>query len=131
LPEDAADRLRNVLFPNEPRPDRIIGVVVDVPDPVGHARELPLHGLRARRGLHRLEIRKNLDVGRSFRMASDAVADLPGEVQAFLVDPLSAAAALQHFDDPEALDVVLERRRSREGVYQEGLNLTWEVRNGI
>lgn len=26
---------------------------------------------------------------------------------------------------------VLERRRSRDGTYEEGLNLTWEVRNGI
>ena len=94
--------------------------MVDVPDPVGHPRELPLHGLRARRGLHRLEIRKNLDVGRPFGMASDAVADLPGEVQAFLVGPLSGAAALQHLDDPEALDVVPEpavlRHRPVEGL---------------
>src|SRR5207245_11127997 len=35
--------------------------------------------------------------------------------------------------DAQSLRIVgvLERRRARDGTYEEGLNLTWEVRNGI
>ena len=66
-------------------PEGVLDVVVDVRHPVHQAHDLALEGGRAPRA----------------RVVEDAVAHLAGEVEA-------PPVALEHVDDPEALDVVLE-----------------------
>ena len=69
----------------DPRPQRVVDVVVDVGDAVDQLHDPPLQGRRlARAGV-----------------VEDAVADLLGEVEAL-------AVALQHVDHPQRVDVVLE-----------------------
>ena len=69
----------------DPRPQRVVDVVVDVGDAVDQLHDPPLQRRRlARPGV-----------------VEDAVADLLGEVEAL-------AVALQHVDHPQRVDVVLE-----------------------
>ena len=79
-----------------PGAHRIVDVVIDVRDDVGHARDLALDGARAvfRRRAHRHAVL-------ALRVARDAVAHFPRQVQ-----PL--AVVLEHVDDAQALLVVIE-----------------------
>ena len=93
----SARRIARQLVPAEqPRPDRIVDVVVDVSDDVGDPRHLPFDRRRAmlRRGADRQAVL-------ALRMARDAVAHFPGQVQ-----PLPVV--LEHVDDAQALLVVIE-----------------------
>ncbi len=44
---------------------------------------------------------------------------------------MAASGGFRHDLQSLRMVEILERRRTRDGTYQEGLNLTWEVRNGI
>ena len=48
--QDVADLRRDLLFPDEPRADRIIDVVVDVGDLISETDRLALEGVRMARG---------------------------------------------------------------------------------
>ena len=80
MPQDVADLRRNLLFPDEPRADRIIDVVVDVGDLVGEADRLALERVRMARGA----------------VIQDTVAHLLCEVQ-------TPAVLFQHLDDTDTL----------------------------
>ena len=85
-----------VLALQQPRPDGIVDIVVDVGDDVGDARDLALDRARAMRG-----VGADRHAVLALRVPRDAVAHFPRQVQ-----PL--AVVLQHVDDAQALLVVLE-----------------------
>ena len=76
---------RQVAGPQDPGPQRVVDVVVDVGDAVDQLDDPPLQGRRPVRA----------------GVVEDAVAHLLGQVQAL-------AVALQHVDHPQRVDVVLE-----------------------
>ena len=84
-----------------PGPHRVVDVVVDVGDDVGDPRHLPFDGRGAVLG-RRADRQAVLALG----VAGDAVADLPGQVQALPI-------ALEHVDDAQALLVVVEAGRAQ------------------
>ncbi len=88
---------RQVRLHQQPRSDRIVGVVVHVGDEVGHPDQLALE----RGGL---VLASDWRTRLALRVAGDAVAHLPGEVQA-------AAVPLQRVDHSKALRRVGEPAR--------------------
>ena len=82
VPRTVVVGLGQVVLGQDPGPDRIVDVVVEVGDPVGVAGDLALEGRRHR---HRPGV------------VGDPVPDLPREVE-----------ALEDLDDPHRLEVVAE-----------------------
>src|SRR6185503_10138568 len=87
---------RQVLRLQQPRPRRIVDVVVDVGDEIGDAHDLPFDRRRAQRGRH-----ADRRAGLALRVLGDAVAHFPREVE-------SLAVVLELVDDAQALLVVVE-----------------------
>src|SRR5262252_103809 len=94
--EDLDGAGRQILGREEPGPRRIVDVVVDVGDEIGHAHDLAFDRART-------EIRRHADrrAGLSFRVLGDAVPHFPRQVEA-------GAVVLQRVDDPQTLLVVIE-----------------------
>ena len=90
---------RQVGLRQQPRPRRIVDVVVHVGHQVGDPGDLPFERCRALVG-RRADGRAAL----ALRVLRDAVAHFPREVQA-------AAVVLEHVDDAQALLVVVEAAR--------------------
>ena len=89
-------RRRQVLVPQQSRPHRIVDVVIHVGDDVGDARDLPLDRAGAMLG-----IGADRHAALPLRVAGDAVADLPRQIQ-------PRAVVLEDVDDAQALLVVVE-----------------------
>ena len=92
------------------RPHRIVGVVVDVGDDVRHAGNLPFHG----RGAH-VARRADRHAVLALGVPGDAVADLPGEVEAraVVLQPVHDAQALLVVAEPAGHDALRARARRR------------------
>ena len=95
-----ADRLGGqIRFPQQPGPDRIVDIVVDVGDEVGDARDLAFERRGALVGVG-ADRRATL----ALRVLGDAVAHFPREVE-------PAPLVLEHVHDAQALLVVIEAAR--------------------
>ena len=94
--ENVDMRRRQVLLSQQSRPHRVVDVVIHVGDDVGNPGDLPFDRARAMLG-----IGAHGHAALPFRVAGDAVADFPGQVQ-------PGAIVLEHVDDAEALLVVVE-----------------------
>ena len=99
MPDDGDGRRRQVRFLHQPGPNRVVDVVVDVGDEVGHARDLALERRRPLAGI-------GADRGAALALGvlGDAVAHFPRQVQ-------PAPVVLEHVDDAQALLVVVEPAR--------------------
>ena len=95
LAESADDVRRDLVLGNDPRPDGVVKVVIDIGDDIGDANDLAFKGGRHVLGAFTQNLAPSLG------MADDAVADLPGQEKPF-------AVVLELLDDPQALLGVAE-----------------------
>ena len=98
-PSTATRALWQRLRIQNPRPHRIVDVVIDVGDDVGDAGDLPLDGARAMLG-----VRAHRHAALALGVARDAVAHLPRQVE-------SLPLVLEDVNYSEALLVVVETAR--------------------
>ena len=95
-PSTSTRAVRQIRLLQQPRPHRVVDVVIHVGDDVGDARDLPFDGAGAM-----LRIGANRHAALPLRVPRDAVAHFPRQVEAL-------AVVLQHVDDAQALLVVIE-----------------------
>jgi len=77
-------------------------------------------------------IRINEDLTEAIVLAHDLGHPPFGHVGEEVLDRLMAGhGGFRHDQQSVRIVEVLERRRTRDGAYEDGLNLTWEVRDGI